>query len=375
MIVLKMILLAVIGWVIIQLSNEAKYIEETKYIPNMQNALSYAEHYITWRYRGDWRELGHRFEREGLYSVDLETDIGTLGILRGGYSEFRLYMRFDSTSEEVNNSHSIRGTYGKETLFIVVFSINEEYVLYKILYKDGKCIPNSEMEQRFAITSDEIMENIEQMYTTFEDEMEKMHKYQIRKVNNRRCNLVNGGFILFIIYMILKWEFVRGGAAGGKKTTEQYLGEIIVNAINKLARWKYVLCGASILFWIYILRPVISGFILFGVERPANVYISYGMSAVIIAIIGCFIIARSGAEKLESTIGQMDTWKTLQMTAGCILEMFIIRLGMVFVSDFYPRSLRFYIINGIAWIGAVFLMLIFRGINYLILKKKEFRYN
>ena len=150
------------------------------------------------------------------------------------------------------------------------------------------------------------------------------------------------------------------------------MGETIVNTINKFARWKYVLCGAAILFWIYILRPVISQFILFQVERNANIYIAYGMSAVVIAIAGCSIITRKGAETSENVTTRLTTtWKILQMMAGCILEMFIIRLGMMLVSDFYPRSLRFYMINGIAWIGAVVLMLIFRGINYLIFKEER----
>ena len=160
-------------------------------------------------------------------------------------------------------------------------------------------------------------------------------------------------------------------ATDGDKPTEQYLEEAIVNTIHKFTRWKYALSGATILFWIYILRPVISNFILFGVENPVNIYVSYGISAMIVAIAGCFVIVRNGAEKPENTRGKIGSWQIVQMTAGCILEMFIIRLGMVFVSDFYPRSLRFYIINGIAWIGAVFLVFILKKVNCLVMKEKK----
>ena len=359
------------GYLFIQLSNEAKNIEETQYIPDMQNALDYAEHYITWRYGGDWRKLGHRFNHDGLYSLDLETDIRRLKIMRGGQSEFLFYAWFNSTQEEINNGHSIRGVYEKEALFTVVFSEDEEYVLYEIMYKDGKCVRNFEMEQRFSISTDEIRENIEQIYTIFESELLKMHKYQIEKVRKRRKNLTNLGFILLALYLFFKWRIIMAEAIEEDKPTEQCLGETIVNTINKFSRWKYVLCGAVILFWIYILRPVISQFILFQVERNANVYIAYGMSVVVIAIAGCSIITRKGAETSENaTARQATTWKILQMMAGCILEMLIIRLGMMLVSDFYPRSLQFYMINGTAWIGAVFLMLIFRGIRYLMLKKR-----
>ncbi len=369
--VIKMCILIGFGYLLIQLSNEAKNIEETQYISDMQNTLDYAEHYITWRYGGDWGKLGHRLNHDGLYSLNLETGIKRLKIVRGGQSEFLFYAWFNSTQEEIDNGHSIRGLYEKEALCTVVFSEGEEYVLYEIMYKDGECIPNFEMEQRFSITTDEIRENIEQIYIIFESELQKMHEYQIGKVRKRRKNLANLGFILFAIYMFYKWRFIMVEATDGDKPTEQYLGETIVNTINKFARWKYVLCGAAILFCIYILRPVISQFILFQVERNANIYIAYGMSAVVIAIAGCSIITRKGAETSENvTTRQTTTWKILQMMAGCILEMLIIRLGMMFVSDFYPRSLQFYMINGTAWIGAVFLMLIFRGIRYLMLKKR-----
>lgn len=198
-----------------------------------------------------------------------------------------------------------------------------------------------------------------------------MHVYQINKARKRRRILINLGLILLLFYIRQKWKIIVEKVDEKDKPTEQCLGETIVNTINKFARWKYVLCGAVILFWIYILRPVISQFILFQVERNANVYIAYGMSVVVIAIAGCSIITRKGAETSENaTARQTTTWKILQMMAGCILEMLIIRLGMMLVSDFYPRSLQFYMINGTAWIGAVFLMLIFRGIRYLMLKKR-----
>lgn len=362
--VIKIIILIGAGYFLIQLSNKAKNIEEAQYLPDMQNTLDYAEHYITWRYGGDWGKLGHRFNHDGLYSLDLETDIRRLKIVRGGQSEFLFYAWFNSTQEEIDNGHSIRGLYEKEALCTVVFSEGEEYVLYEIMYKDGECIPNFEMEQRFSITTDEIRENIEQIYIIFESELQKMHEYQIGKVRKRRKNLANLGFILFAIYMFYKWRFIMAEAADGDKPTEQYLGETIVNTINKLARWKYVLCGATILFWIYILRPVISNFILFGVENSVNIYVSYGISAMIVAIAGCFVIVRNGAEKPENTRKKIGSWQIVQMTAGCILEMFIIRLGMMLVSDLYPYSLRFYIINGIAWIGAVVLMFVLRKVKH-----------
>lgn len=153
------------------------------------------------------------------------------------------------------------------------------------------------------------------------------------------------------------------------KPIGQCLDGAIVKTVKKFVRWKYVLYGAAIMFWVYILRPVVSGLILSGVERKVNIYLSYGISAIIVAAAGCFIIMRNNSEKSEKGAGPTLIWLTIQTAAGCILEMFIIRLGMMLVSDFYPRTIRFYIVNGVLWSGAVLLIFVFCKIKYLILKK------
>ena len=367
--VIKIVILIGLSYFVIQLSNKAKNIEETKYIPDMKNSLDYAEHYITWRYGRDWEKLGYIAKSDGLYYLIPRTAAITWELSRG--YDILLQNRLDSTKETKDIDYIINIPYGEETPIMVTFWKKEDYASYQILYENGHYVSNPEMEKYSGIATDEIINHAEEMCASFESELQKMHEYQIEKVRKRRKNLANLGFILFAIYMFYKWRIIMAEAIEEDKPTEQCLGETIVNTINKFARWKYVLCGAAILFCIYILRPVISQFILFQVERNANIYIAYGMSAVVIAIAGCSIITRKGAETSENvTTRQTTTWKILQMMAGCILEMLIIRLGMMLVSDFYPRSLQFYMINGTAWIGAVFLMLIFRGIRYLLLKKR-----
>jgi len=367
--VIKIVILIGLSYFVLQLSNKAKNIEETKYIPDMKNSLDYAEHYITWRYGRDWEKLGYIAKSDGLYYLIPRTASITWELSRG--YDILLQNRLDSTKETKDINYIINIPYGEETPIMVTFWKKEDYASYQILYENGHYVSNPEMEKYSGIATDEIINHAEEMCASFESELRKMHEYQIGKVRKRRKNLANLGFILFAIYMFYKWRFIMAEATDGDKPTEQYLGETIVNTINKLARWKYVLCGAAILFWIYILRPVISNFILFGVENPVNIYVSYGISAIIVAIAGCFVIVRNGAEKPENTRGKIGSWQIVQMTAGCILEMFIIRLGMVFVSDFYPRSLRFYIINGIAWIGAVFLVFILKKVNCLVMKEKK----
>ncbi len=359
----KVIIIIGVSYLLIQLSNKEKSIEETKYIPGMQNALDYAEHYITWKYEGDWEKLGHRLSNDGLYSLYLETNIKRLEVLRGEYSEFRLYAWFDSAQEEIDNGHSIRGNYDEETVFTVVFSENEESVLYEILYKNEKCVPNFEMEKRFGITTDEIERNIQQIYTLFETEMKKMHELQLEKVKRRRKNLTNMGFILFAVYLLLKCNLIMMKNSEENKYKEQCLGKAIANIVNKLSRWKYVLFGAVVMFWVYILRPVVSGIILFVLEGNLKIYLSYGISAIIVAAAGCFIIMRNSSGKSEKGTGLTLIWLTIQTAAGCILEMSIIRLGMILVSDFYPRNIQFYIVNGVAWCGAAFLIFVFSRIK------------
>ena len=65
----KVIIIIGVSYLLIQLSNKEKSIEETKYIPGMQNALDYAEHYITWKYGGDWQRMGYIFDSDGSYSL------------------------------------------------------------------------------------------------------------------------------------------------------------------------------------------------------------------------------------------------------------------------------------------------------------------
>ena len=363
----KVIIIIGVSYLLIQLSNKEKSIEETKYIPGMQNALDYAEHYITWKYGGDWQRMGYIFDSDGSYSLKPRFDSAIWGIWRD--SEVRLRGWFDEAGEKMNINYGIRILYGKETPITVTFLRKEEDVSYQILYEDGQYVPNLEMEQSTGVTTDEILDHAGEMCASFEAELQKMHELQLEKVRKRRKNLTNVGFILLTFYMFLKWGSIMIEHAKEDKPIEQCLDGAIVNTVKKFSRWKYVLYGAVIMFWVYILRPVVSGLILSGVERKLNIYLSYGISAIIVAAAGCFIIMRNSSEKSEKGTGLTTIWLTIQTAAGCILEMFIIRLGMMLVSDFYPRTIRFYLVNGVSWSGAVLLIFVFCKIKYLILKK------
>ena len=363
----KVIIIIGVSYLLIQLSNKEKSIEETKYIPGMQNALEYAEHYITWKYGGDWQRMGYIFDSDGSYSLKPRFDSAIWGIWRD--SEVRLRGWFDEAGEKMNVNYGIRILYGKETPITVTFLRKEEDVSYQILYEDGQYVPNLEMEQSTGVTTDEILDHAGEMCASFEAELQKMHELQLEKVRKRRKNLTNVGFILLVLYMFLKWGSIMIEHAKEDKPIGQCLDGAIVKTVKKFVRWKYVLYGAAIMFWVYILRPVVSGLILSGVERKVNIYLSYGISAIIVAAAGCFIIMRNNSEKSEKGAGPTLIWLTIQTAAGCILEMFIIRLGMMLVSDFYPRTIQFYIVNGVLWSGAVLLIFVFCKIKYLILKK------
>ena len=139
--VIKMCILIGFGYLLIQLSNEAKNIEETQYISDMQNTLDYAEHYITWRYGGDWGKLGHRLNHDGLYSLNLETGIKRLKIVRGGQSEFLFYAWFNSTQEEIEMD-IVFEAYMKRRRFVRWFSLRARNMSYmKLCIKMANAFP------------------------------------------------------------------------------------------------------------------------------------------------------------------------------------------------------------------------------------------
>ena len=95
--VIKIVILIGLSYFVIQLSNKAKNIEETKYIPDMKNSLDYAEHYITWRYGRDWEKLGYIAKSDGLYYLIPRTAAITWELSRG--YDILLQNRLDSTKE------------------------------------------------------------------------------------------------------------------------------------------------------------------------------------------------------------------------------------------------------------------------------------
>ena len=356
--IIKMLILIGVSYLLIQLSNKEKSVEETKYIPGMQNGLDFAEHYVMWKYRGNWEKLGYVAKSDGLFYVRPRTAAVIWDVRRG--FDIVLHDRLDGTQDIDYVTYT---SYGEKKSIIVTFGKIDEFDTYQILYEDGQYVPNLEMEQSTGVTTDEILDHAGEMCASFEAELQKMHELQLEKVRKRRKNLTNVGFIMLALYMFLKWGSIMIEHSKEDKPIGQCLDGAIVKTVKRFVRWKYVLYGAVIMFWVYILRPVVSGLILSGVERKLNIYLSYGISAIIVAAAGCFIIMRNSSEKSEKGTGLTTIWLTIQTAAGCILEMFIIRLGMILVSDFYPRTIQFYIVNGVAWCGAAFLIFVFSRIK------------
>lgn len=373
--VIKILILIGATYFFIQLSNEAKRLEERKYIPDLQNPYNYALKYVNRKYKSDWEKLGHILYKADRFAdydnLKMSVVIGVLDVYKVDYFFSPTAFLISQHCRKSGEGYIVEISYGTKPQIEVGRRVEDEYVSYDILYENGEYVRNQEMEEHFGITTDEVIAWAESSQHAFEEELQKMHVYQIDKARKRRRLLANLGLIVLLFYMRKKWKIIVDEIDKEDKPAEQYMGEIIVNTINKFARWKYVLSGATILFWIYILRPVISSFILFRVERSVNIYVSYGTSAIIVAVAGCFILTKIKAEKAENKLGLTTMWKIFQMATGCILEMFIIRLGIILVSDFYPSSLRFYIINGIAWVGTVFLLFILRKIKYLVIRKNE----
>lgn len=57
--VIRLMLLVLCGYLMIQVSIEAKRIEEKDYLPDMQTTMDYLNKYVRERYKNDWKRLGH----------------------------------------------------------------------------------------------------------------------------------------------------------------------------------------------------------------------------------------------------------------------------------------------------------------------------
>lgn len=224
------------------------------------------------------------------------------------------------------------------------------------------------MEQQTGILTEEAVERAENIRETFEEELWRMHDYQIDKARRNRRRLANLGLALWVIFLLIKWITAGKRAKEEGKAVGQCFNQNMEQTAERLRKWRYALLGAGVTFWIYILRPVVSYGMLFGLNGKEKVYTAYGISAVITAIAAYLLEISDG----KRYIGKSRIKAVLQVISGCIVMLSGIRMGIIMASDFYPDEWSFYAINFGAEAMSLFLLNI---IMKIMCKKNRNQYN
>lgn len=258
------IILAFLSYFIIQLSIRAKEIEEKRNIPWLQTTIEFADEYIQRKYWQDWQHFGSDLEypdwRSSYHYLELSSDVGMLLVYPPWWDE---EYNIEAVMEKDGNRVRITAYYGENLSIEVSGQYQEIYKDYDIEYKNGSYIPNLQMEQEIGFTTDEIVEQADKMRNAFEEEMEKMHEYQIGRAKERRIELANFVLIIFLffylVYLIINWIINKRGGTENEyqeDTLKEYVAkkEITEKKVNKFLRLRYLLlvCGISLLSLIHI---------------------------------------------------------------------------------------------------------------------------
>ncbi len=317
----------ILAYFIILLSNVAKQIEEKDNIPHMDTTTELLDEYTENKYASDWSLIGR-----GMLWQDRRAFVGTLDLKAGkdiviGYGTDNWYSVL--YSYEVNEvSFGVMFSYGMEDDIRVVKNIDGEYISYIIEYED-KYIPNPEMEKAFGISTKEVMGSVDETCDIIETEVQNMHTYQINKARKIRGILATIGAIGFVLYTWLK-GFDTGESEGNRDLYKKY----------------FFLKGLIACFWTYMLRPIISQFVLFWLNGEANRYVAYAISALAVGIILGVVSQKAELDLHEEveTKRQMFFRTVLGITMCTVL----IRIGVAIASNFYFYEWKTYLLNFIA---------------------------
>ncbi len=353
--IVKFILLIFISYFMVQISIVVKEIEEKRNIPGLQTTIEFANEYTKRKYIEDWEIRGSDLDYpdgylSGFYFLGLSSDMGMLYVVSAGIDDCYIGQRGIRKND---NRISVGSYYGEDLYIDVDSSYRGNNTSYYIEYQNGSYIPNPQMEQETGFTMEEIVEQVDKMRTAFEEEMEKMHQYQIGRAKERRKKFTNFGFIVFLAFILaclyIKWIIINRRADLEDKYPEEILEETIAKEKEKLFKRRYLLSGCGMAFWVYILKSVVSEYILLPLEGDVKEYAAYGISAVIIAVIFGLLWQSPAGQKSDRTDpGNKLLKSAFQFLLGCIVTLIIVQLGIVLVPRFYTFEWRFFKINLIA---------------------------
>ncbi len=394
----KFMILIFISYFLIQLSNEAKHMEEIIGIPQLQTTFDYAEKYVRNKYSRDWRVLGHKLYkndsyRENYFLYLLGKGNGEIQISREQSFEndktvdrnvnisdflFRAiddYFLIYSDVEKGEQIFSIRLAYNGDPhieLHYFLSKDSEKFTTYNIEYKNGSYLQNPEMEQQLGITTEEVAECAENIRRIFEEEMQRMHDYQIEKAGRIRKGFANIGLVICGLIILWKYCLAMKKSRGEEKRIGQCFNEIMAKSAGKLRKKRFILLGMATAFWIYIMRPILSCYVLFWLEETANEYAAYGISAMVAAMVNVWFLIKAEENKNERmNVKNAGLKAAIQVIAGCTIMVAAIRLGIVIVSDFYPYDWGFYEIN----FGAETISLLLLWVIMKIICRKPYNKN
>lgn len=391
--ILKLILLLVGSYLLIQLSNEAKHMEEKAGIPGLETTYDFAEKYVYKRYDGDWNRLGHRlYNRDSymkIYNLILESGNDEIEVsLVGSYEndktndrQFEIsgftffakedYLILHKNIKKEERLFSIRIAYNGDPHIEIAYYISEnseDFNIYTIEYDDGAYLPNAEMEQQTGITTEEVADWAEDMRRIFEEEMQKMHNYQIEKAAGKRRGITNTAYAILIIAVVWKLCLAAGRSRKEQMPFGECFRETIGQTINAFWKRRYLLLGMWTAFWIYILQPLLSLFDYWGLSGTMKEYTAYGTGAVLVAAGNLLFVAglkeymcKDGEQSLKVS----KVKAVLQVIAGCVTMILLVRLGIMFVSDYYPGRWEFYIKNLMSEVIALGLFCMIKGLSTL----------
>lgn len=326
LLVIKFALLIFISYFIVQLSIRAKETEEKKNIPGLQTTMEFADQYMKGKYFMEWPDLGSNLKsldwRSSEHMLELSSDIGMMYVY--GRSS-RGCKSLDMRMEKDNKDIKISVHYNTD----LCIDVYDNQIAYYIEYQNGNYIPTPQMEQETGFTTDEIVEQADKMRTAFEEEMAKMHQYQIVRAKERREKFTNFCFITFLLfflpYLLIKWAGINRRADIEDKYLEEVLEETIVKEKEKLFKGRYLLSGIGMAFWIYILKTIVSEFMLFSMEGTAKEYAAYGISAVIAAIVfGLFWKSLADKKSDRTDTGSNLPKSVLQFLSGSIATLIMV---------------------------------------------------
>ena len=350
--IIKFVLLIFISYFMVQISIAAKEIEEKRPIPGLQTTVELADQYMKRKYIEDWEVLGNDLDYPDGYlspfhTLEFSSDVGMLKacsdfiytVMKKGNNSIEIFMNWDEDWDDWS--------------LIVDGEYQGHSTTYYFDCKNGRYVPNPQMERETGFTMDEIINQVDKMRTAFEEEMEKMRQYQIGRAKERRKKFTNFGFVTFLLfctlYSLIKWAVINKRANAEDKYPEEVLKETMAKAREKLLKRRYLLLGCVISFWIHILVPVISEYILIPIGGNANEYTAYGISAVITAVVLGLLWESPVIEKRNAAGTAMQAVKYIVwFLSGCAVTLAVIWLGISIVPRLFCPLVRFYIINLIA---------------------------